>query len=66
MTIPPKQNTELSDAELLRRAVSYSRPRGFEVVAKWREVSLVFDIDETAARGLCTRFGIDPNEKVAR
>jgi hypothetical protein len=67
MIITPKQqDAELSDVELLLRAVSYSRPWGFEVVAKWREISVVFGISETAARSLCKRFGVNPDEKVAR
>ena len=64
--IPAEQAPELSDVELLRRAVAYSRPHGFEVVEKWREVASLFGIGETVARSLCKRFGVDPDEHVAR
>jgi hypothetical protein len=66
MTIPAKQGAELSDLELLRRAVTYSRPCGFEVVEKWREIGALFGIGSTVAIQLCKRFGVDPNTKVAR
>jgi hypothetical protein len=66
MTIPAERGAELSDVELLRRAVTYSRPHGFDVVEKWREVASLFDIGETVARSLCKRFGVDPDEHVAR
>jgi hypothetical protein len=66
MSIPAAEGPELSDAELLRRAVTYSRPNGFEVVEKWREVASLFAIDETVARSLCKRFGADPDKLVAR
>ena len=66
MTTQAEQDAELSDAELVRRAVTYSRPRGFDIVEKWREVASLFDIDETVARSLCKRFGVDPDIHVAR
>jgi hypothetical protein len=66
MTIPAEQEAELSDLELLRRAVKYSRPCGFEVVEKWRTVASQFSIGEAAAQSLCQRFGVDPYEKAAQ
>jgi hypothetical protein len=66
MTIPAEQSAEPSDVELLRRAVSYSRPCGFEVVEKWRAVASLFGVGETVARSLCKRFHVDPNEPAAR
>jgi hypothetical protein len=36
MNIPTEQGAELSDVELLRRAVAYTRPCGFGVIEKWR------------------------------
>jgi hypothetical protein len=44
VTIPSEQRAELSDVQLLRRAVTYSRPCGFEVVEKWRTVALLFGV----------------------
>lgn len=66
MTIPAERCAELSDVELLRRAVTYSRAHGFDVVEKWREIASLFGIGETAARSLCKRFGVDPEKHVAR
>jgi hypothetical protein len=66
MNVATEQGAELSDVELLRRAVTFSRPCGFEVVEKWRTVASLFSVGEAAARSLCRRFGTDPDEKVAR
>lgn len=66
MPTPAEQGAELSDVELLRRAVTYSRPHGFDVVEKWRDVATLFGIGEMVARSLCRRFGVDPDERVAR
>lgn len=66
MTVPAEHNAELSDVELLRRAVSYSPPRGFVVIEKWRAVGVQFGVDKSVARRLCQRFGVDPDELVAR
>jgi hypothetical protein len=66
MTIPAEQHAELSDVELLGRAVSHSRPCGFEVVQKWGAVASLFGVDETVARSLCKRFRVDPDEPAAR
>jgi hypothetical protein len=66
MTVPTEQSAELSDVELLRRAVAYSRPCGFEVIEKWRAVGLLFGVDAAFAQRLCMRFGIDPNELVSQ
>jgi hypothetical protein len=65
MTTPSEQGAELSDVELLRRAVTYARPCGFEVVEKWRAVGWLFAVDEATAQRLCKRFGVDPDEPVA-
>jgi len=66
MTFPAEQGAELSDGELLCRAVTYSRPCGFEVVEKWRAVASLFGVDPAFAQSLCKRFGVDPDEKVVR
>jgi hypothetical protein len=49
---PSEQRTELSDVELLRRAVSYSRPCGFGVISKWRAVGIMFGVDEVSCGAL--------------
>jgi hypothetical protein len=66
LTIPADLGSELSDAELLRRAVTYSRPNGFEVVEKWRAIASLLGVSETVARSLCKRFRVDPDEPAAR
>jgi hypothetical protein len=63
---PSEQGTELSDVELLRRAVTYSRPHGFGVIEKWRAVGLLFGVDEAVAQRLCKRFRVDPDEQVVQ
>jgi hypothetical protein len=50
MNTPAEQEAELSDVELVRRAVTYSRPCGFEVVEKWRTVASLFSVGEAAAQ----------------
>jgi hypothetical protein len=65
-TTRAEQGAELSDVELLRRAVTYSRPCGFEVIEKWRAVGLLFGVDAAVAQRLCKRFGVDPNEQVSQ
>jgi hypothetical protein len=66
MTTPVEQGAELSDVELLRRAVAYTRPCGFGVIEKWRAVGMMFGVDEAAAQRLCKRFSVDPDKLVAR
>jgi hypothetical protein len=65
LTTAPEQDAEMSDAELLRRAVTYTRPNGFGVIEKWRAVGTMLGVDKATAQRLCKRFGIDPNELVA-
>jgi hypothetical protein len=66
VTTSSEQRAEPSDVQLLRRAVTYSRPCGFEVVEKWRTVASLFGVSEVVARSLCNRFGVDPDERVMR
>jgi hypothetical protein len=65
-TTAAEQSAELSDVELLRRAVTYSHPCGFGVIEKWRVVGLLFGVDAAVAQHLCKRFGIDPNELIGQ
>jgi hypothetical protein len=66
LTIPAERDAELSDVELLRRAVTYSPPCGFGVTEKWRAVGAQFGVNRPLARHLCERFGVDPDKLVAR
>jgi hypothetical protein len=66
MTMPAEQEAELSDTELLRRAVAFTRPLGYGVIEKWRAVGMMFSLNEAAAQRLCKRFGVDPDRLVAR
>lgn len=53
----------ISDEELLRRAVITARKgRGHQ--PRWLCVMDTFMLGSTYARGLCLRFGLDPEEKV--
>ena len=60
MNTPAGQEAELSDIELVRRAVTRSHSCGFEVVEKWRTVASLFCVGKAAAQSLCKRFGVDP------
>jgi hypothetical protein len=60
----PAEDAELSDVELLRRAVTHSRLSGFALVEKWRAVGMLFSVGPAVAQQLCKRFGVDPNKQV--
>jgi hypothetical protein len=60
----PTEGAELSDVELLRRAITHSRLSGFAIVEKWRAVSVLFSVGSAVAQQLCKRFGVDPNQQV--
>jgi hypothetical protein len=62
MTIPAGQDAEMSDTELLRRAVAYTRPLGYAVVEKGRAVGMMVSLNEAAAQRLCKRFGSTPTD----
>jgi hypothetical protein len=66
MAKPEGQGEEMSDVELLRRAVTYSRPYGFDIIEKWRTIASMLGVSETIARRLCERFGVDPDEPAVR
>ena len=68
-TAPPLILPCPSDNELLRRAVCTARSRQYARHRKhprWIAVMDTFVTGSTAARNLCTRFGIDPDEEVTR
>jgi len=61
MLAPP----EISDAELLRRAVRSARsPEHRGRHHRWVAVMHCFAVGSTMAYLLCWRFGLDPNEMV--
>lgn len=60
---------DISDEELLRRAVVNARSRSYSKRVKhprWTAVMDVFLLGSGYAHELCRRFNIDPDEKVAR
>lgn len=57
----------ISDEELLRRAVKWARdPTARGQHCRYVGVKHAFALGMTYARGLCIRFGLDPDEKVRR
>lgn len=60
---------EISDEELLRRAVAHARDglsRKGEKHPRWVAVMDSFALGSTYAHILCKRFGFDPDEMVKR
>lgn len=60
---------DISDAELLRRAVITCRDRSRrkgEKHPRWTAVMDAFLLGSTYAHQLCERFGLNPNEEVSR
>jgi hypothetical protein len=55
---------DISDDELLRRAVRSARPK-YKASPRWAAVMDTFGLGSTYARQLCHRFGLDPNETFA-
>lgn len=53
--------SELTDAELVERAVRQAGAIGFED-PRWVHVKRVFAVGSTTATLLCRRFGLDPDE----
>lgn len=56
----------ISDEELLRRAVTSARGRQAGSHPRWVAVMHVFELGSGYARGLCKRFGLNPDEAVRR
>ncbi len=54
---------DISDEELLRRAVRGARPR-FKGSPRWAAVMDTFALGSTYAQQLCRRFSVDPDETV--
>ena len=54
--------SELSDEELLRRAVRNATGPGLH--PRWACVCSVFAVGSNYAQALCRRFGLDPDESV--
>jgi len=62
------EHFEVSDDELLCRAVRNARSRVWQRVKhpRWVAVTESFTVGSTYAHLLCRRFGLDPDEKVKR
>jgi len=57
---------DISDVELLCRAVRNCRPRSkFKRSPKWFAVSETFGLSSAYSMQLCRRFGIDPEKLVS-
>jgi ribosomal protein S13 len=54
--------TDISDEELLRRAVQNIRPR--RRVARWVATMELLGLGSTYAHEICARFGLDPDEEI--
>lgn len=57
---------DISDEELLRRAVKNSRPHGRDKHPRWYAVMYTFGLGSTYASQLCKRFELNPDEMVKR
>lgn len=55
---------DISDADLLERAVRTARERGRAYHPRWVGVARAFGLGSTYACQLCRRYGLDPEEKV--
>lgn len=55
---------ERTDTELLKRAITTARPLQLGPMPRWGAVRDTFAVGSTVAKGLCRRFGIDPDETV--
>lgn len=57
--------SDISDEELLRRAVVYACATTIWVAnRRWVLVGCAFDLDRDQSQQLCRRFGLDPEEYV--
>lgn len=67
VSVPSASVADISDDDLMRRAVANCRPRrsrGFQ--PRWVGVSDTFGLGSTYSHQLCRRFGLNPDEKVKR
>lgn len=56
---------DLTDEELIRRAVQYP-PTGRGEHCRWSLVGAVFSLGSTSSIALCRRFGCDPDDRLGR
>ena len=52
----------LSDAELIERAIRHCKPKHYDSVPRWSVVGNLFGLGSTSSYLLCKRFDIDPDE----
>lgn len=56
--------SDISDEELVRRAVRNAWPKDRVRVPRWSAVGEVFALGSTYSTQLCRRFDVDPNKLV--
>lgn len=56
--------SDISDEDLIRRAIKASRARDGSTVPRWAAVADAFALGSTYSVELCQRFDVDPNEVV--
>jgi len=69
LLIPSEGFPDITDRELLWRAVKNCRSRAYRKGEKhWRWIAVkdTFLLGSTYSRQLCARFNLDPDEKVSR
>ena len=68
MKRPTNTVADVSDDELLRRAVKGARSVKARRVKypRWMAIMEVFGLGSTYAQQLCVRFDLDPDEELAR
>ena len=54
--------TELSDRDLIAKAIEFARPHRTTEARRWVAVMDIFGVGSTTAMALCKRFGLDPHE----
>jgi len=55
--------SDISDEELLRRAVTHAKPRHRRQV-RWAVISELFSLGSTYSQELCARFDLDPDDEI--
>lgn len=62
--LDPDQRVEITDAELVQRAVRNARPELNHKQPRWVCVMDAFGTGSTVATELCRRFGLNPHEEL--
>lgn len=56
--------TQEEMAALVGAAVKNAKPQGYVSTPRWAAVRDLFCVGSTQAKGLCRRYGVDPDEAV--